>query len=75
MDTKAIYTLPELYTDWNDFRKDDPWTHAEDFKTEIFELLMATVNGRNNLEILGLVPREIDKLIQRIRREIEKNDD
>lgn len=74
MDTESVYTLPELYNDWQDFRKEEPWNHAEDFKTEIFEVLMATVNGRNNLEIIGLVPKEISRLIRRIRKEIEKND-
>lgn len=74
MDTEAVYTLPELYNDWQDFRKEEPWNHAEDFKTEIFEVLMATVNGRNNLEIVDLVPKEISRLIRRIRKEIEKND-
>ena len=62
------YTLADLKRDWIRFREEGPWNHAADFHTELFEILMATVNGRNELDIIGMTPREIDRLIQRLRR-------
>ena len=47
-----VYTLQDLRRDWAQFREEDPENHAPDFKTELFEILMATINGRNDLEIL-----------------------
>lgn len=70
MDDGSVYTLPELFTSWKAFRKEEPWNHAENFRTEIFGILMATVNGRNNLEIIGMTAKETSGLINRIRRRI-----
>ena len=53
-----VYTLQDLRRDWAQFREEDPENHAPDFKTELFEILMATINGRNDLEILGMTHRE-----------------
>ena len=61
------FTLADLKRDWAGFREEDPWNHAADFGTELFEILMATVNGRNELEIIGMTPRETDRLIRRLR--------
>ncbi len=61
------YTLADLKRDWHRFREEDPWNHCADFRTEFFEILMATVNGRNELEIIGMTPRETDRLIRRLR--------
>ncbi len=61
------FTLADLKRDWTGFREEDPWNHAADFLTELFEILMATVNGRNELEIIGMTPRETDRLIRRLR--------
>ena len=74
MYTEQEYTLPELYTDWKAFRKEDTWNHAEDFMTELYEVLMATVNGRNDCTVSGMTAGELDRYIRRIRKEIEKND-
>ena len=65
---KAVYGLSDLKADWERFRKEDPENHATDFKTELFEILMATVNGRNDLEIIGMTPAEQEKMIARLRR-------
>ena len=64
-----VYTLADLKADWESFVIEDPENHAPDFRTEIFEILMATVNGRNDLEIIGLTPRETDRLITRLRNQ------
>jgi hypothetical protein len=65
-----VYTIADLKKDWQEFREEDPENHADRFKIEFFEILMATVNGRNDLEIIGLTPREVSNYIIRLRSEI-----
>ena len=64
------YTLADLKKDWEAFRAEDPENHAPDFKTEFFEILMATINGRNDLDIIGLTPQETSRLIIRLRAQL-----
>lgn len=64
------FSLQDLHHDWVKFREEDPENHAPDFKTEFFEILMATINGRNDLEILDLTNREVSSLILRLRAQI-----
>ena len=65
-----VYTIADLKKDWQEFREEDPENHAPDFKTEIFEILMATINGRNDLEIIGMPHREISSLTLRLRAQL-----
>lgn len=65
-----IYTLAALKSDWEMFREEDPENHAENFKTELFEIMMATINGRNDLEFLGLTHKEINRLTLRLRAQV-----
>ena len=65
-----VYTIADLKKEWQEFREEDPENHADRFKIEFFEILMATVNGRNDLEIIGLTPRETSNYIIRLRSEI-----
>ena len=74
IEAEKSYTLPELFEEWKAFRKEDPWNHAESFSAEWFEILMATVNGRNDCEILGLTASELDRYIRKLRKEVEKNE-
>ena len=67
-----VYTLPNLHRDWQAFRKEDPEGHAESFRIEMLEILMATINGRNDLEIVGLTPREVSKYITTLHTQIWK---
>ena len=61
------YTLSDLRKDWLALRREEPENHAESFGIEMLEILMATVNGRNDLEIIGMTQRETDRLITRLR--------
>ena len=70
LDDHSVTTLSEIRRDWADAHAVDPENTAPDFKTEIFEILMATVNGRNDLDIAGLTHRETDRLIQRLRAQL-----
>ena len=65
-----VYTIADLKKDWQEFREEDPENHADRFKIEFFEILMATVNGRNDLEIIGLTPREVSNYIVKLLSEI-----
>ena len=65
-----VYTIEDLKREWETFRKEEPWNHADDFKTELFEILMATVNGRNDMEILDATPDEVEQYINNLRKEI-----
>ena len=70
MNDYHIYTLADLKKDWQEFRAEDPENHAPDFKTELFEILMATINGRNDLEIIGMTHREISSLTLHLRAQL-----
>ena len=64
------YTVADLTRDWAQFREEDPDNHAASFRIEFFEILMATINGRNDLEIIGLTPQETSNLILRLRAQL-----
>ena len=65
-----VYTLRDLHTDWAQFRQEDPDNHAASFRIELFEIQMATINGRNDLDIIGLTPRETSNIILRLRAQL-----
>ena len=65
-----IYTIADLKKDWQEFRKEDSDNHADCFRIEFFEILMATINGRNDLEIIGMTHREISSLTLRLRAQL-----
>jgi len=65
-----VYTPADLKRDWAQFREENPENHAASFKIEFFEILMATINGRNDLEIIGLTPRETSNYIISLRAQL-----
>ena len=65
-----VYTPADLKRDWTQFREEDPDNHAASFRIEFFEILMATINGRNDLEIIDLTPRETSNIILRLRAQL-----
>ena len=75
MDTVKLYdendrkelTLLDLFRDWKRLRKDEPWNCQESFRDELHEILMATINGRNDLDVIGMTPAETSRYILRIR--------
>lgn len=64
------YSLSDLKRDWITLINEEPYNHAPRFKSELLEILMATINGRNDLEITGPTSREISKYIIRLRTEV-----
>mgnify|MGYP006935954374 CR=1 FL=1 len=71
IDTGRAISLPEIRRDWQTFRTDNPSNHADNFTTELYEILMATVNGRNDFDIVGLTPTETSNYILALRDKIE----
>ena len=59
------YTVADLKREM-----EDPDNHAASFQIELFEILMATINGRNDLEITGMTPREISNITLRLRAQL-----
>lgn len=72
IDTGREFTLPELHREWREFRAEDIVNHADNFPTELYEILMATVNGRNDCEVIGLRPTELEGFITALRTTIDR---
>lgn len=60
------FSLPDLHREWQELRKEDPENHAETFKREFFEILDATLRGRNDCEIVGLTGAEVFRLYTKL---------
>ena len=67
------YSLSDLHRDWMQFRSEEPYNHADTFTAELHEILMASVNGRNNCDVIGLTPRETCNYIIRIRKKLKED--
>lgn len=66
-ESREIITTARIYSDWKTFRLEEPENHAETFSAEFFETIKATINGRNDLDIIGMKPAEIEGVLRRIR--------
>ena len=67
-----VYTVADLKREWEAQRAEDPENHAGSFQMEMLEILMATINGRNDLEIIGMTPQEVSNYIIRLRDRVLK---
>lgn len=65
-------TINELHDEWKQFKEEEPWNHADDFMSELYVILMDTVNGRNDCDIVGLTPSETCDYIITIRHAIRR---
>ena len=68
-DGKA-FSLPDLHKEWQELRKEDPVNHADTFIREFFEILDATIRGRNDCEIEGLTGAEVLRMYTRLMKEV-----
>lgn len=68
LNTAETITAADLCREYHTFKAEDPENHAESFKAEYFNIIMATINGRNDIDIVGQTPREIENIITRIRK-------
>ena len=74
MDRETTYTLKDMKDYYTEFEKEDSETCADigGFIPYMWVFLMDTVNGRNNLEIVGVTPHETEGIIRRIRSELHR---
>lgn len=72
METDKTITLQQMKKDYETFKKEDPDNHSETFTTELFEIIMATINGRNDLQIVGMTAKEISNYIFKLRDVLKK---
>ena len=65
IDRDVSYTLQDIKNDFTEFKAEDPenYEQYETFSVYLPVLMMDTINGRNDLEIVGLTPDEIERLI------------
>lgn len=54
------YTIADLKKEWKVFRSEDPQNHADCFGQELLEIIDDTIRGRNDCEIIGMTPQELD---------------
>ena len=71
IDTDREIFLSELHHDWLTGRIEDPVNYEEDFITEMYVILMDTINGRNNCDVIGLTPSELNNYILKLRNKVE----
>lgn len=69
MDDDHIWTVADLHREWLYLKKTDPWNYDESFKRYMLGVVLATINGRNNLEICEITPREVSNLVKRLKGE------
>ncbi len=70
MDTDQIYGIKDLHKDWKTFKEEDPDNHCETFKAELLEIIMATINGRNDLQIIGMTGKEVSSIVMKLMKQI-----
>ena len=61
------YSMIDLFNDYNIFKKEEPYNHCVNFTSELFEIILASINGRNDLEIIGLTPNELSNYILKLK--------
>lgn len=72
IDREVLYTLQDIKNDFTEFKAEDPenYEQYENFTAYLPVLMMDTINGRNDLEIVGLTPDEIERLINALFKKI-----
>ena len=66
-------TVLDIWIEWDTGRRVDPLNYDQSFLVYMSEIMMDTINGRNDLEFLNMTVREINDLtlkLLKIAREI-----
>lgn len=74
MESDKLYTIADLKRDYIEFKREDELNHGETFTVELLEIIMATINGRNDFEIVGMKPHEIENILHKLIKRIEKGE-
>lgn len=59
-------TLSDLKNDYEEAREEYPESYPDDFRTQLREIILATINGRNELIIVGPTPKETEQFVKRL---------
>ena len=70
LETGAELPLTYIAAEYHAMRRIEPENHADTLAGEVLNLMMATISGRNDLEIVGMKPREIGQMIYKLARRI-----
>ncbi len=70
MDSGTILTVKDLHRDWATLKEVEPENHCATFKAELLEIILATINGRNDLEIIGMTGKEVSNVVSKLMRQI-----
>ena len=65
-----VYSLLDLFQEWQTLKTADPANHADTFKRELFDIIDATLRGRNDLEIVGLTSLELSNIYNQLIMEV-----
>ena len=68
LNDNGVVTVAGLFDEWVDGLQCEPENHQPSFQLEMIEIILATVNGRNDLVIDGLTGKEVERLIKRLRK-------
>ena len=68
LDTGELLTLLDLKREWEQEIRFEEDHQDETFFVYLYDVLMATISDRNDLEIRGMTPREIGKIISNLRK-------
>ena len=61
-----VYTLSDIFKQWQVLKVEDPYNHYTSFIVEVFAIMDATYRGRNDIDIIGLTEAETGRLYRRI---------
>lgn len=69
---EAKINLKQLKADWERGRIEDPDNFFDPFfGWYLLEVIMATINGRNDLKLIGMTPDEVYRMVMRLRKKVE----
>lgn len=60
----SIVTIKDLFDGWKENRKTDPENYSKYFVRYMIVIIMDTINGRNDYNIIDLTPTEIERLLK-----------
>lgn len=61
------YSLRDIYSDWKQARTEEPEETLPTFAAEALEVIRCAISGRNDLDVIGPTPRELDRIVRRLR--------
>lgn len=68
LNTGELLTLLDLKQEWEYLHEVDEEHQDETFLMYVYDVLMATISDRNDLEIRGMMSREVGKIIFNLRK-------